>query len=222
VVDHTSLHLALRVKLLTLSMATTGSVSLSATATGYARTVGNFYTDGFWPGMEVKTSGFANPANNGRGVIQQVTPLAMVVTMYVVTTSPADGSRKVSYPPNVAEAAAAGRLMSVGLPSNGAWENSTYIPITGVPYIEEQYIPGPGFIANDGYAGLLELRPMYSPRVYVPLDTGISADGRYADAITRLFLPGTTLPLATGDQFVVRGDVAPMRGQRAPSATRAG
>jgi hypothetical protein len=199
VIDHTMLQLALRAKLLTLSVATTGSTSLSATPTGYARTTGNFYTDGFWPGFEIVTAGFAS---NGTRVITQVTPTTITVAGSLTP-----------------EVAAAGRTLSVGLPSNRAWENVTYVPVTGVPYIEEQYIPGPAAMVNDGYAGLLELRPMYSPRVYVPLDTGISADGRYADAITRLFLPGTTLPLATGDQFVVRGDAAPMRGHRAPSAT---
>jgi hypothetical protein len=183
VIDHTMLQLALRAKLLTLSVATTGSTSLSATPTGYARTTGNFYTDGFWPGFEIVTAGFAK---NGTRVITQVTPTTITVAGSLTP-----------------EVAAAGRTLSVGLPSNRAWENVTYVPVTGVPYIEEQYIPGPAAMVNDGYAGLLELRPMYSPRVYVPLDTGISADGRYADAITRLFLPGTTLPLATGDQFVV-------------------
>jgi hypothetical protein len=199
VIDHTMLQLALRAKLLTLSVATTGSTTLAATTTGYSRTAGSFYADFFWPGMELATSGFAS---NGTRVITQVTPTTITVAGSLTP-----------------EVAAAGRTLTVGLPSNRAWENVTYQPITGVPYIEEQYIPGPAAMVNDGYAGLLELRPMYSPRVYVPLDTGISADGRYADAITRLFLPGTTLPLATGDQFVVRGDVAPMRGQRAPSAT---
>jgi hypothetical protein len=199
VIDHTMLQLALRAKLLTLSVATTGSTTLAATTTGYSRTAGSFYADFFWPGMELATAGFAS---NGTRVITQVTPTTITVAGSLTP-----------------EVAAAGRTLSVGLPSNRAWENVTYVPVTGVPYIEEQYIPGPAAMVNDGYAGLLELRPMYSPRVYVPLDTGISADGRYADAITRLFLPGTTLPLATGDQFVVRGDAAPMRGQRAPSAT---
>jgi hypothetical protein len=183
VIDHTMLQLALRAKLLTLSVATTGSTTLAATTTGYSRTAGSFYADFFWPGMELATAGFAS---NGTRVITQVTPTTITVAGSLTP-----------------EVAAAGRTLSVGLPSNRAWENVTYVPVTGVPYIEEQYIPGPAAMVNDGYAGLLELRPMYSPRVYVPLDTGISADGRYADAITRLFLPGTTLPLATGDQFVV-------------------
>src|SRR4051812_43202806 len=77
-VDHSLLQLALRAKALTLTVATTGSASLSGTATGYARSSGSFITDGFKVGMEITaTSGLwisGNSITNAAGkVITAVT-----------------------------------------------------------------------------------------------------------------------------------------------------
>lgn len=198
-VDHSVIQLALRVKLLTLSVATTGSVSLSATTTGYARATGSFLADGFAQGMEITPSGFAaNPVDT----------IVAVSALSIVTRNARS-----------AESAASGRSLTVGLPSGRAWENVTYTPVTGTPYMEEQYLPGPAGFDSDGYAGLLALAPMYSPRIYTPADTGVSGDGRYADAIARLFAPGTAMALSSGDTLIVRNNPAPFRGQRFPSAT---
>jgi hypothetical protein len=77
----------------------TGSASLSATATGYARTAasGSFVTNGFTIGQTVTASGFTNPRNNGRSVVTAVTATALTVTKVGGT---------------VAEAAAAGRTIT--------------------------------------------------------------------------------------------------------------
>lgn len=211
--DHDVIQLALRQRLLTLVVATTGSTSLSATATGYARGTGSFVSDGFARGMEVAASGFGT---NGVSVITSVSALNLGVSRLVLTTN-AEGAQVVTRPPMVVEGAAAGRSLVAGLPSLRAWENARFDRVTGQPYVEEQYIPGPETMRTDSYAGLLELTPMYSPRIFAPANRGISADGNYADAIRRLFTPGTTMTLATGEQLIVRGDVAAFRGQRAQS-----
>jgi hypothetical protein len=192
VISHTALQLALRARLLTLSLATTGSVSLSATATGYARTTGSFYADGFWPGQELATAGFAS---NGTRVITQVTP-----TMLTVSS------------PITPEAAAAGRTLSVGLPSSRAWENVTFTPVTGVPWVEEQYIPGPTVQSTMGPNGLLIAEPMVAVLTHCASDTGLTA-ARYADAVLTLFAPRQSIPLTNGDVLRVRGDVGPFVGQ---------
>ena len=72
-IDHLAALLALRGRALTLSVATTGSTSLSATTTGYARAAGSFITDGLVVGAEITASGFTTPANNGQGVVTAVT-----------------------------------------------------------------------------------------------------------------------------------------------------
>lgn len=200
-IDHTDLHLAMRAKLRTLVVVTTGAITLRATATGYERAAGSFYDDGFWPGMEITPAGFAT---NTPRVIASVTPATITV----------NGSVPV-------EASAGGRSLTVGLPSSRAWEGLAFQPTPGVPYVEEQYIPGPEAIAHDGYQGRLELRPMYAPRIYMPEGLGIGADGKYAGAIRRLFAPGTVLTLPTGsagDSCVVLNTPAPVRGQRLHTA----
>lgn len=200
--DHTALQLAMRSKLLTLSVCTTGSVTLSATATGYARASGSFLTDGFAKGMEITPVGFAA---NTVDTITGVTALA-------VTTR---NARSV-------EIAASARSLTVGLPALRLWENTSLIPIPQQPYVEEQYVPGVEILDEDGRKGVLELRPMYSPRVYVPANTDIAAGSRYADAIRRLFALETDLTIvgaASNEKCEVR--LPPQSGQRAPDATSA-
>jgi hypothetical protein len=85
--------------------ATTGTVSLSATATGYARTAGSFVTDGFAVGQQVTASGFTNSANNGSSVVSAVTATALTVTKTPVTA---------------AEATAAGRSIATNTGLNAA------------------------------------------------------------------------------------------------------
>lgn len=199
-ISHHQIQLALRAKLLTLSVATTGSVTLSATANGYARTTGSFLTDGFAPGMEVVPAGFGS---NPTSTITSVTALAVTVK-----------------DARTAENAGAGRSLTVGLPSLRAWENTNFTPIVGVPYVEEQYIPGPTARLTLGSTSQLEVLPLYSPRIYVPQNTGLGADGGYADALLTLFAPNTTMRLANGDILRVRGDQAPYLGQRYPSDPR--
>jgi hypothetical protein len=118
------------------------------------------------------------------------------------------------------------------LPSLRALEDIPFTRVDGQPYLEEQYLPGPGTVPHDGYEGLLKLTPMYVLRLYTPANSGISASAKYADAILRLFAPGTVLPLPnagslfypdavlpyTGEEsLVVRADFAPYPGQRSPS-----
>lgn len=187
--------LALRARALTLSVATTGSTTLSATATGYARSSGSFITDGFAIGMEVTGSGFSAAVNNTGGVITAVTATALTV----------DGP--------VSEAAASGRTLTVGLPTRRAWENSKFTPTTGFPYVEEQLIPGPTFETSIGPGSTLEMRPLYALQVHVPEDTNVGAPDQYADAIIALFPPRQAMTLTNGDVLRVRGDTGPFRGQ---------
>lgn len=190
--DHIAYQLAMRTRALTLSVATTGLVTLSATATGYARTTGSFQADGFWPGMEITPAGFAT---NTTRVITNVTPLAITISGAVT-----------------AEVAAANRSLTVGLPSKRAWENVTLIPTAGVPYVEEQYLPGPTAQVTIGPNGEIEALPQYGLLVHLPSNTGLTV-GRYTDALVRLFAPRTAITLASGDVLRVRADVGPSVGQ---------
>jgi hypothetical protein len=192
VLEHRDVRAALRAKLLTLQVCTTGSTTLAATATGYTRASGSFLTDGFAPGMEVTPDGFTQTAT---AVIKAVTALTIAVV----------GSRTV-------EASASGRTLTVGLPASRAWENVEYTPTTGVPYVVEEYIPGPMRQVTLGSQGEMEVLPIYAPKVYVPSGLGSGAADAYADALLLWFAPMVSVTIPNGT-LRVRSDVAPYRGQ---------
>lgn len=211
-IDHTSIQFALRGKLVALSVATTGAIAMSATTIGYARASGSFLTDGFDIGMEITPSGFAT---NGVSVITGVSALTLTATRYVITPNP-DGSQTVAYPAIAAESSAGGRTLLATLPALRAWENKGFEPTAGIPWAEEEYLPGPSAQVTIGPLGDLEGTPMYAPRVHVPAESGMTAS-RYADAVLRLFAPRTAIPLPNGDVLRVRSDTSPYVGQLQPS-----
>jgi hypothetical protein len=196
-ISHHEIILGLRTKLLSLEVATTGSTSIAGTATGYSRSAGSFITDGLRVGMELTGTGFADPDNN----------TAKTITAMTATTLTCSGT--------AVEAEAAGRTLSVPLPSGRAWSNTEYEPVEGEPWFEEVYLPGPMARQSLGSSATLEILPQYLPRIYVPAGSGPDAALKYADAMLTLFAPGTTMTLTSGDVLRVRGDLAPFPGQLA-------
>jgi hypothetical protein len=194
--NHLDWRLACRTRLLSLSVCTTGSVTLVATATGYTRAIGSFITDGFRVGMEVTPAGFtANP----KAVITAVTAQTMTV----------DASRAV-------ESGASGRSLTVGLPSGQAWEDVKFTPTARKPFIIEQYLPGPGELITLKPSGSVEYLPQYVVQVVTPDLTGGAASYSYADAVLAHFPVGMTLTAADGATLRVRGQPAPFSSQLIP------
>jgi hypothetical protein len=191
-ISHLAAIEALRTQLLTLSVCTTGSATLAATATGYSRASGSFLTDGLAVGMEITPTGFAA---NTVAVLTGVTALTLTTAARAVET------------------AAASRTIACLLPAGRAWENVTYTPTTSRPWIEEDYLPGPAAQVTVGQLGDVETLPQYVVKVYGVPGTGLAALHRYGDAILNLFPPRTALTLSTSDVLRVRADVAPYRGQ---------
>lgn len=196
--DLLSVHLALRNRALSLVVATTGSVSLSATATGYARASGSFVTDNFLPGMELVASGFAVAGNNGAHVVTAVSALALTCSGCAV-----DG-------------AAAGRTLSVGIPAMRAFENVTLTPVTGRPYFEEDFVPATNsLLTMPAQGGVVRETGLYIPKWYGLSGVGVSALRKSVDGLKALFAPGTLL--AAGANTVhIGGDQAPQTGQIIP------
>jgi hypothetical protein len=208
--DEISIQQALRSKLLTLSVATTGSISLAATTTSYTRTSGSFITDGLAPGMEITPAGFAN---NSPAVITEVSALSIVAKRVVSTV--VNGVITYSLVPLTAEAAAGGRSLTVGLPSNRAWENDEFQPTAGIPWVREEFLPGPNEQITIGPFGEVEGEPQYVIHVSVPTGTRLTAK-RYTHAAKVLFAPRTQIPIA-GGTLRVRAKPAPLTGQLLPS-----
>lgn len=190
-VDRLAVQLALRTRLRTLAVCTTGSTTLEATAAGYQRSAGSFLTDGFAAGMEVTPAGFAVTT---RGTITAVTATLLTIA----------GGCTV-------EAAGAGRSLTVGLPALMGWENVRLTPVAGRPYGEEEFVLGSGrartFPAADAS---MEETGFYVVRLYGPEGVDVTALRRYADAVQALFKTGTALVIATGVGLRVRSDVAPV------------
>lgn len=94
------------------------------------------------------------------------------------------------------------------LPADRAWTNVEFVPRDGVPYIEEDFVPGASTLNGLVRGGTREATGLYVIRWYGIDNTGPDVmDG--VDALLRLFKPGTTIPLQSGDVVRVRGDVAP-------------
>lgn len=194
---------ALRTRFLTLSVTTTGLVSLASSATGgkdgasaFTRAAGSFYNDEIYQGMEIVVSGFA-AANNGVATVTWVTPTVITVDKTLTT-----------------EAAAVNRSLVVGAPSARQWENVKFNPKLPRPYVEEQYLPGPVSQDSLGPNGWLTLEPQWVLNFHVPEGAGIATDSKYLNAVEALFAPRTAIVLANTDILRVRSDVAPFRSQR--------
>lgn len=192
-INHEQIRLAARAHALTLSVATTGAMSLAATADGYARTTGSFITDGFAVGMEVTPDGFTE------------TTVCRIIGVTALTLSIAGG--------RTVEAAGTGRTLTVELPSRRAFENVTLTVGAPEPTVTETYLPGALTKSGLGARGTLEATPLYVLRFAVPINTGVGALARYADACIEHFAPGQTVTLTNGDTARVRSDLCPYPSQ---------
>ena len=189
VIDHEATQLALRTKLLALEVVTTGATSLATTATGYTRSSGSFLSQGFKPGMEILAAGFSNASSNGTGVVTAVSALTLTVTAYDVSYT--GGELKATNRTLAIDSSASGRTINVPLPAITAWENTKVQPLTGAPFVEEQYLPGP--------TAQITIGPLGAAR-------------KYTDALLTLFAPRTAITVGS-DTARVRTDTGPFTGQ---------
>lgn len=195
-VKHSALRLAMRTRLRSLQVCTTGSMALAATTTGYTRLTGSFVDDGFRAGMEVTPSGFtANPVS----VITAVTATTMTVT-----------------DARAAQGSAGSRSLTVALPATQAWEDVKIQPVAGKPFVIEQYLPGPAELLTLQPSGSVEILPQYVVQVVTPAFTGGAASYGYADAILQHFPVGLVLTASDGSKASVRGQPAPFASQLIP------
>jgi hypothetical protein len=201
---------ALRNRLLGVTVAATGAVSQTATATGYHRNAGSYLTDNFRPGMEITSvSGFLTAGNNQSTSVQ-----GRVITAVTASDISCTGTAIES---------AATATIAVGLPFCRAWEGFDVTPVSGSPYVEEAFVPATSeLVACPAAGGLLEETGLYILRIYALQNYGSHAIRRVADAIRLLFTPGTAVsagsyrvrvsektaswagqPLSTGDGWLV-------------------
>lgn len=195
--DDLEVLLALRAHLTNVVVATTGLVTLTATATGFTRSAGSFVADGFYRGMEVVPFGFTD---NTPAVIQSMT--ASTVTII--------GSRP-------AEAAGAGRSLTVGIPAQRGWENTSIAFLDNRWFIDEDYLPGIPFKETIGKRGMITYGPQYILKIYGIAGYGVTAMYTVSKAILDAFMPHTEVA-TMGDGYVLRvgSEPGPYRGQALP------
>lgn len=204
----------LRNRMRTLAVCTTGAIDLSATATGYARAAGSFLTDGFRDGMELLAAGFPITGNNGYRVIESVSALNLI-TKSDSARYPSEGTGLIPQP--TAEAAGAGRTLSVGLPQGQALDNKTFSPKSGRPYIEEDFVPGGhALVGYPSQGSRNEENGAYVIKYYGLEGKGEGGIRRPVDALKRLFAPGTVLALGDGSVIRMSRDIAVVSGQILP------
>lgn len=177
-IDQTAATLALRNRALAVSVATTGVASIAASSTGYARTTGSFVTDGFVVGLEILASGFALSANNGYKIITQVSALSMKVSSLTTMAT---------------EAAGGNETLAASLPEGRAFDNIAFEPVSGRPYLEEDFIPATTALRGQKNGGLVIETGLYVLKLYGLADTGVSAIRKTMDALKALFAPATTI-----------------------------
>lgn len=199
--DLTEGTLALRNRAIGVTVATTGSTSLSATSTGYARAAGSFLTDGFAVGMEITlVTGFSVSANN-----QATTAQGRVITGVTATAITCSGC--------ATDAVASGRVITVGLPFCRAWENTIFTPVSGFPWVDEDMVPATSEMISAPYSGGTVMETgLYVLKYYGLAGKDVSAIFKSMNALLARFTPGTSLTAAT-QTVRVRGDQGPFVGQ---------
>lgn len=100
------------------------------------------------------------------------------------------------------------------LPAGREWENIAFTPTPGVPFVEEDYVPGTSaLIAGHRSRGTVEDTALYVLRWYGVAGQGTATMNSGITSLLALFPPGQTITASDGTVVRVRGDMAPNRGQ---------
>ncbi len=192
-IDLALVRAALRSRAEGLVVASTGAATLSATATGYARTSGSFIDDGFVVGQDITPTGFTQTTVCAISKVE-----ASMLTIYGGRTVQASGS---------------GRTLVSGLPTMRALVNEDLTPSVVMPYVVESMpLGGSGVQTIPGRTGRFQQDGLSVWTWYAIAKTGAGALDKGATALMKRFAPYTRLSLSDGTYIDMRGDVGPSAG----------
>jgi hypothetical protein len=109
-----------------------------------------------------------------------------------------------------AQMALRARLVTLAeLPAVRVWDNTAYNPVPGVPYVEEEYVPGGAFGLG---LRITEDTGLYVIRWYGLAGTGLGALATGADALIAHFPREAGYAMSDGNTVQIRSRPSPYRG----------
>lgn len=188
---YSDLRSAARQRALSVVKATTGSLTnVSVSGSTFTRASGSFITDKFGAGDEIYASGFAAGAINGRAMIVALAATTMQVDRTLATES-------------------AGATVSIvaGLPQGRAWENESYSPVVGQPFVEESLRPiSSPPIGNNGAGAVVRHEVNYVLNLVYPANKRALAIEKMAGALLKHLKPGLGLSYGVAAARVMSGE----------------
>ena len=189
---HPDIRAAIRTRLLTLEMVSTGVLTvLSASGYVFSRSAGSFVTDGFAIGDEVMPSGFANSANNARALITALSASAMTVDRALTT-----------------EAAGASATIKAQLPQGRKWEGQAYAPTKGQRYISEMVRSIDSTVRALGDGGTISHLLTANFTLNYPSGKGTLGIERMAGALLYLFRPSVRMTYGANSAVITKAERA--------------
>lgn len=106
------------------------------------------------------------------------------------------------------------QLLTVpSLPSGKAWEQASYTPAAGQPYLDEDFVPRPGSHDGIGGVGFVDTPGLYIIKWYAVSGQKLALAAS-AESVLARFTPGTMLQASDGTFVRIEGrPIAPSRGQ---------
>jgi hypothetical protein len=90
-------------------------------------------------------------------------------------------------------AAFSAKLLTLSPLPSIAWENVSFTPVIGTPYLQPFLLPGEPYQAEQGEAGQNRHAGVYQVSIYAPSGAGVGVINALADAVCNLFKRGTVL-----------------------------
>lgn len=192
---HTDLRSAVRQRLLSMLIATTGNVATLSVANGrYAISGGaDFAAMGFSAGDEITAAGFSNAANNGTATITAVTTTTITVDKNLVP-----------------EAAGGTRSLKVQLVASRAWEGREFVATKGKPFFRESFRPVSSTVRGVGNDAIVEHLIAVRFTFFYPTNTGLMGLERQVGACMALFKPSTALGYNVTTGQIYRAERTPI------------
>jgi hypothetical protein len=193
---HTEMRAAVRSLLLTLMKCSSGAIAASVSGATYTRENGSFVDDHFTPGDEVEIAGFGADAGDGLAIVRAVDDLTLTLEQPLTSAAPSGMITPVTF--------------TCGLPSGMAWEDVTFSPTDGRPFVSEAFRPISSVARGLGKGGMQAHTSSANFVVNYPTEFGAFGAELMAGTMLDLFEPGTQLVYGSSSGTVMAAERKPL------------